>query len=158
MEWFLILGARESEPLGFTDVIFGVGDYDWQWCYIAEYGPCHPELGPLEIPSDAWPGPVTGTSVSWPTCLEGNLVPIYYFGVYVYGPGQIPFGDFYPGHPSVFFSCTDPSETDDITAFGTIGFGGAEGENPCPTSSVPDDIGETEGESTTWGQIKTLYR
>jgi hypothetical protein len=152
IEWFLVIAAREPEPLSFNTIIFGIGAYDPEACYIVAYGPCHQELFPLEIPSAGWPWPLEGTAVSWaPECLEGNLVPVYFFGVYVYAPGQIPFGEFYPGHTSVFVSCTEPPEEDSIAAYGTMGCGGAEGENPClplPTSTRP----------TTWGQIKAVYR
>jgi hypothetical protein len=160
VEWFLILAVREPEPLSFNTIVFGIGDYQETSCYIAHYGPCHQELEPLEIPNDRWPERYTGTSVSWhPNCLEGNLVGVYYFGVYTYAPGQIPLGDWNIPHPASFISCS-PQEEDLIAAFGTIGCGGADGENSCPASSLPDDsdIGETGGESTTWGRIKTVYR
>jgi hypothetical protein len=159
MEWFLIVAAREPEPLSFNTLTFGVGWYEWDACYIAQYGTCPP--GALEIPNAGWPDPMTGTSVSWsPLCLEGNIVPVYYFGIYVYAPEQIPLGDYNIGHTSVFASCEPPPQEDQIADYGTMGCGGAVGQNPCPTTSVPEepDIGERVNRSTSWGRIKEMYR
>lgn len=152
VEWFLILAAREPEPLGFTTITFGVGNYNPDATYIALFGPCNQAEGPLEIPSDDWPFPEEGTSVSWaPSCLEGNMVPVYYFGIYAYGDGTIPLGDYYPGQPSGVVSCTDPPVEDVFIAYGTLGVGGAQGYNPDCTIPNP-------ARRTTWGQIKAVYQ
>jgi hypothetical protein len=81
VEWFIVLAAG-ANPLAFHTITFGIGDYDPAACYISETGACFPQFGPLEIPSNGWPGPFSGTAVSWaPFCLEGLLVPVYFFGV-----------------------------------------------------------------------------
>lgn len=153
VEWFLIVAGRDSDPLGFTTITFGIGNYDGEACYIAVFGPCNQAEGPLEIPSDGWPLPDedgVGTSVSWsPSCIQGTLVPVYYFGIYAYGPEMIPLGDYYPGQTAAVVSCDDPVEEDVITAFGVLGIGGEMGEIMCPA---------TPTRKTTWGQIKNIYR
>jgi hypothetical protein len=98
VEWFLIVAVHEPEELAFNTITFGVGAYDAGVCYVSVYGPCFSNYGPLEIPTDDWPGNTSGTSVSWaPECLTGNIVPVYYFGIYAYGAGTIPLGPFYQG-------------------------------------------------------------
>lgn len=131
IEWFRVLAARD-QPLAFSDIVFGLGDYNPSECYIGYYGPCQGYLSPLEIPSAGWPGPNSGTSISWaPNCLEGDLVPVYYFGVYVYSPGIIPLGDFHPSLPAAVRSCDDPPVEDPIAGFGSFGCGGLLGEQVC---------------------------
>jgi hypothetical protein len=137
VEWFVVLAAG-ANPLAFNTVTFGVGTYDSGACYIGLYGPCSADLNPLEIPSGGWPGPNSGTSVSWsPNCLTGMLVPIYYFGVYAYAPGTIPLGDEYPGQTAAFVSCDSPPEEDAIERFGSFGCGGGQGVRECPTGPPP---------------------
>lgn len=132
VEWFLILAAG-GPTQAFTLVTFGVGEYNTSDCYVAFYGPCHADLGPLEIVSAGWPFPYSGTSVSWsPNCVEGMLTPVYYFGIYASAPGTIPLGDFYPGSPAYVTSCTSPPFDDPIAGFGNLGYGGADGEQACP--------------------------
>jgi hypothetical protein len=137
VEWYIAVAAGDG--LCFNTIVFGIGDYDPYACYLAAYGPCFPEFAPLEIPSSGWPGPNTGTAVSWaPNCLCGDLVPVYYFGFYVYyGGGPVPFGDFYPGNSATVVSCTSPPEEDPITdpngdlMFGIIGCGDDDGYTEC---------------------------
>jgi hypothetical protein len=137
VEWYVAVAAGNG--LAFNTITFGVGDYDPYACYLAGYGPCSADLGPLEIPSAGWPGPVSGTSVSWaPNCLTGNLVPVYYFGFYVYyGGGPVPLGDFYPGQTAAVVSCDSPPEEDIILdvngdgLFGIMGCGDDPGLTEC---------------------------
>lgn len=137
VEWFVVLAAGEN-PLSFNTVTFGIGDYDPYACYIGLKGPCFGDLAPLEIPSSGWPNPMTGTSVTWsPNCLEGMLVPVYYFGVYGYGPGIVPLGDHYPGQPATVVPC-DGSEQDLIAAFGSFGCAGEVGVQECPTPPIEE--------------------
>jgi hypothetical protein len=159
VEWFLIVAVHQPEQLSFNTITFGIGDYDYGAgvAYIAGYGPCFSNYGPLEIPSDGWPigeppGDASGTSVSWaPECLTGNIVPIYYFGFYAYGnPQTIQLGDFYPGQDPNFVSCGSPPEEDSVVAFGVMPLGGAAAD-PVDCELVP--VMET-----TWGQIKNIYR
>lgn len=133
VEWFLVLAAGHA-PLSFTTITFGIGDYDPYACYLGSFGPCHADLGPLEISSDGWPGPLTGTSVSWaPNCLTGMLVAVYYFGFYVYyGGDSVPLGDFFPGQTAAVVSCDDPPSEEPIAGFGIMGCGDAPGQQFCP--------------------------
>jgi hypothetical protein len=133
VEWFLAVVTAEEE-LAFNTVTFGIGNYDPYACYLVAYGPCFPELQPLEISSDGWPGPLSGTSVTWaPNCLEGRLVPVYYFGFYVYyGGGPVPLGDFYPGQSPAIVNCVFPPTEDPIVGFGVMGCGTDPGMRACP--------------------------
>lgn len=152
VEWFLVVvvsGRRAS----FSTVTFGLGGYDESACYISFFGPTRPELQPLEIPSAGWPGPNEGTAVSWaPQCLSGEMVPVYYFGVYVYGSTTIPLGSFYPGQQDGVVSCGVPGEEDPIAEFGSFGCGGVGGENAC------ESVRRGAEDSSTWGRIKNQYR
>lgn len=161
VEWFVVVASNEvlGTPLRFEAITFGVGDYDAGTCYIAFYGPCVPAgMNAQEIPSEGWPGPNTGTSVSWaPDCLQGGLgtvVPIYYFGLYTYGGGgAVQLADSYPGIPASFSSCDTPPFEDAVYAFGVFhcgDVGGQYGSEPfCCCSPT---------RKTTWGQIKGIYR
>jgi hypothetical protein len=137
VEWYVVLAAGNS--LAFNTIVFGVGDYDPYACYLAGSGPCFGDLNPLEVPSAGWPGPNSGTAVSWaPECLTGDLVPVYYFGFYVYyGGGSVPLGDFYPGQVAAVVSCESPPEEDLIADFGAIGCGDDPGEQACPDAQEP---------------------
>lgn len=136
-EWFVVLAARAGGA-AINTVVFGLGAYDSGACYIGYHGPCSPELSPLYVPSGAdWPGPNTGVAISWsPNCLSGDLVPVAYFGVYGYAPGDIPLGDFHPTQAAVVVSCDDPPEEDPIADFGAMGCGGADGLQVCPGPGV----------------------
>jgi hypothetical protein len=137
VEWYIAVAAGNG--LCFNTITFGIGDYDPYTCYVASYGPCSGDLGPLEIQSAGWPGPFSGTSVSWaPNCLCGDLVPVYFFGFYVYySGGPVPLGDFYPGQVAAVVSCDSPPEEDPITdpnedgVFGIIGCGDDPGYTEC---------------------------
>jgi hypothetical protein len=156
MEWFLAVAAGEQE-LCFDTIVFGLGAYDTYDCYLGVWGPCFADLGPIEVPSADWPGPNSGTAVSWaPSCLCGMLVPVYYFGFYVYASdgipgGPVPLGDFYPGLQAVVQSCGDPTEEDPIEGFGVMGVGDDPGLRVCPGPPVSTS-------RTTWGQVKVIYR
>lgn len=151
VDWFIVLAAGSGE-LSFSTITFGLGDFDPYECYIVAFGPCFPELNPLEITSAGWPSPNSGTSVSWaPNCLQGTLVPVYYFAFYAYPTGgPVPLGDFYPGRPASVISCGDPPQEDPIAGFGVMGCGEDPGLRVCP-APVPTS-------PSTWGQIKAIYR
>jgi hypothetical protein len=131
--WYLAVAVSPpANSPNFNTVIFGVGPHAGAQNDIGFFGPCHADLSPVEVSSAGWPGPNTGTAVSWaPNCLNGYLEPVYYFAVYSYGPGSIPLGDYYPGQPAGVTSCT--AEEDLFAAFGAMGCGGDPGSNPeCP--------------------------
>lgn len=153
IEWFLVvMVSPPKNDTNFLVVTFSIGDYDTEDLYVAFTGPCHQDLGPLEIPFGDWPMPNSGTGISWaPNCLTSHIEPVYYMGAYVYGPETIYFGDFYGSGPSVV-DCGDPPVEDPIEDFGAMGFGGDPGFNPeCPGEP-------TAVEGTTWGRIKRMYR
>jgi hypothetical protein len=151
VEWFNVLVARAGGA-SFNTITFGVGPYDPGACYIATYGPCRTDLDPLEIPSQSWPGPFSGTAVSWaPECLEGTLVQVYWFGVYAYTSGVIPLGSYYPNQRSSVVSCEGWPVEDFFVDHGSFGCGGAQGDQTCPDEP-------TAARETTWGRIKALSR
>lgn len=156
VEWFVVVATSVYYPLSFNTITFGLGNYETGECYIGFFGPCVPEgTQVLEIPSEGWPGPNTGTSVSWaPDCLQGEIVPIYYFGIYVYGGGgTIPLADAYPGQPAAFVSCDTPPEEDPVIGFNAFYCG-----ETAPPSGTEPICGKPATRKTTWGQIKNIYR
>lgn len=90
---FYVLAAWNEGPKVWRGVQFGLGDYDGSKFTIIDPLPCYPGAG-LEIPGDGWPGPLAGTALvvtdaSW----DGNYLPIYFFGGYMYyygDPTDIP--------------------------------------------------------------------
>lgn len=150
--WFLVVASSSGYDTNINTVTFGLGSYDSGACYIASYGPCHPELNPLEIPSDGWPGPNSGTSVTWaPDCLTESLEAVYFFGVYAYSAATVPLGPFYPNQEEMVVSCDDFPEEDAIAGFGAMGCGGDRGSIECPE-------GGPERDETTWGRIKKRFK
>jgi hypothetical protein len=83
--WFVL--SAWYEPKAFRGVEFGLGDYDTAAFAIIEHGACGGSR--LEIPSDTWPGPNSGTSLAARAGSDwmGNYVPIYHFVGYAYAPG-----------------------------------------------------------------------
>ncbi|MBU1700161.1 MAG: T9SS type A sorting domain-containing protein [Candidatus Eisenbacteria bacterium] len=141
--WFVLAAFPDSLANRFSTVVFGLGDYDDTDLVIGAAGPCATFGTPLEIPSPGWPGPNSGTAVSWaPACGSGGLVPVYWFVTYAYAQGSIPLGDYYPNQSSAFVSCGSLPEEDTVSAFATMGFG-TPGENQCP-------IAEGQGDDFDW--------
>jgi hypothetical protein len=161
VEWFTIVAVSPPENTpDFLVVIFGVGDYDPNVCEIEFFQPAHPGRFTLEIPSDGWPGPFSGTAVAFGEvdCLTGHMEPVYYLGVYATGPSEIPLGDYYPHQKASVATCGPGRIFEDpFKAFGTIGCGGERGENIIPwVGQIPQD--PVPVERTTWGRIKSVYR
>ncbi|MBU1699723.1 MAG: hypothetical protein KJ970_05915 [Candidatus Eisenbacteria bacterium] len=131
--WYLILVVSpRGNATNFNMVTFGLGDYTPSETYIGYFGSCKP--GALEAPTAGWPAPGTGTAVAWtPDCSYGQMVPVYYFGIYVYAAaGEIPLVDHPLNHAAVA-DCSEPATLDLIEGFGAMGYGGAPGWNPeCP--------------------------
>jgi hypothetical protein len=90
--WFLISAWSENKTWCATE--FGLGNYSADALIIASggYGACAPG-STLEIPTDNWPDPNSGTVIATTdTPWSGNFVPVYYFTGYVYdgsGPGTV---------------------------------------------------------------------
>jgi hypothetical protein len=86
--WYVL--AAWTEPKEWCGIGFGLGTYDKSIFTFTAHGPCYPETG-LELGTPNWPGPDEGVAVvttagPW----RGNLLPVYYFIGYAYGPGTIP--------------------------------------------------------------------
>ena len=88
----------------------------------------------FELPDGAWPGPGSGTAVTWASAQTGHLVEVYWFAMYSYdsyGPG-----DFClianPIQGGNFADDDTPSNVDPVAAFGCFGFHGGDALVPCP--------------------------
>lgn len=102
---------------------------------VAAAAPCGDIV--IELPSAGWPGPGTGTAMTWSTVKTG-LVEVYWAGVYSYGPGTLTL----QGHPTqggVMADDAIPANEDPIAGFGTFGFG-VPGSVACPVDT-PDPTG-----------------
>ncbi|MBU1701057.1 MAG: hypothetical protein KJ970_20395 [Candidatus Eisenbacteria bacterium] len=153
IQWFIVLAVfPDGSSPEYNTCVFGLGPYDPAGTYVAAFGPfVPPGSAILEIPSDGWPLPNTGTAVSYaPSCADdGAIQPLYYFGIYAYGDGTIGLGE-HPVHGGVFVECGAAHATDEIEEYGVMGFGSAAGKNPCG-----EPILREEG---TWSQVKWAYR
>jgi hypothetical protein len=153
IKWFIVLGIfPDWASPEYDTFVFGLGRYDPSVIYIASYGPYVPVGSTiLEIPSDGWPLPHSGTAVSYaPACVSDSRVqPLYYFGAYVYGDGKIELGE-HPVQGGLFVECGPARETDEIEEYGVMGFGSETGSNPCGEPIVRED--------DTWSNVKWGYR
>ena len=124
--WYVL--ATWTEEKTFCGVQFGLDAYDPALMNIVEYAGCFPATGGLQIGSPGWPGPEEGiqfvvTGDSW----GGNLVPVCWFGGYVYSeaaPGRVQLGlDGQTGPEPFggFVNCLNPPAGIDATGFGAIG-------------------------------------
>ena len=132
VDWFLavVVSPLANTP-NFNTVVFGLGAYDSGLAYVGFFGPC--VVGALEVTTTGWPGPGTGTAVSWsPDCLYGYMEPVYYFGIYIYGSADVPLTD-HPVQDSGVVDCSANPVTDLFGGYGAMGVGGSAGSNPdCP--------------------------
>ncbi len=134
--WFVLAAWEESKE--WRGVEFGLGPYSPGDYVITHHGPCFPASG-LAYPTENWPGPDEGialvvTDSSW----NGNLVPVYYFAGYAYGPATIALAE----NPATGFGgtadCGNPSEDWAAGSFGAMGFF-EDGRSACPPSSGGTD-------------------
>jgi hypothetical protein len=113
-------------PVAVAGAQFGIMGYDPYCVLIGNAGPC---IGPsgLEIPGDGWPGPDTGTSLTFGPVVYNQCFPVYWLYTYSYCPyycsgtmmclgpnpdsGQGQFGD-----------DSAPPVLQDITGYGCYGF------------------------------------
>lgn len=116
---------------------------------VLDWGVC----GDFHLPTNDWPGPGSGTAVTWSEAQTDYIVEIHWLAAQsVSGnPANIAVGD----HPSrgggAYFADDDvPSNIDNAVDLGKFGFGGDGGYLPCP-----DPVPTVE---TTWGQVKVNYR
>ena len=90
--------------------------------------------GDFELSDPSWPGPGSGTAVTWGIPQTAPLVAVYGFGVYAYaayGPGLFML----EGHPAQggeFADDSVPAQVDPIAGYGAFGFYTA-GSLSCPT-------------------------
>ncbi|MBU1947871.1 MAG: hypothetical protein KJ927_04100, partial [Candidatus Eisenbacteria bacterium] len=135
VEWFIVVAvSRPTYDTQISHVTFGIGDYDPDLLEIVYAQPCMTPPRPLEIPTLNWPGPNSGTTLSWsPACLDGGIQPVYNFGVYAYGPGSIPL-DAHPIFPTGVVDCMVDTQKDLFDGMGVMGCRGNIGQNPnCPS-------------------------
>ena len=121
--WFVI-AAWDGEEKEWCGTEFGLGDYDPNFFVIAEWDPCYPPDGGLEIPTAGWPGPIEGiafvvTGAPW----EGNYAPVMWFGGYAYGYGEtvIPIALDPPTAFAGFSNCAAPPQPFDAVQLGAMG-------------------------------------
>jgi hypothetical protein len=106
----------------------------------------------FEIPSPGWPGVDEDNAQTWSTEQAGPHVTVGIFDMYAYS-GTTTFSttvDSRIGNAE-FCDLTQPSPIcNDVTGagfFGTIGFDGTDGVNPCGVPVMP----------TSWGKLKAMY-
>jgi hypothetical protein len=134
LEWFLILAARDG-GVATNTAVWGIGAFNEADYYVYANGPCSPTLVGTFVPSDTWPGPMSGVATSWsPNCLSGDLVPLHWMAITCYSgaSGTIPLGNFYPGQNAVVVSCDQPPEEDPFVDYGALGVCGDPGDQACP--------------------------
>jgi hypothetical protein len=128
--WFVLAAFPDNISDRMNTITFGLGDYDPEDLVMGLYGACDAVGTPIEIPGPGWPGPNTGTAVSWaPGCLGGQITPIYWLQTYAYVAGTIPLAS-HPVQGGTFVSCAAPVAEDSVSEYGVIGFG-IPGQNPC---------------------------
>jgi len=126
--WY-VLTAWNSDK-NFCGVEFGFGQYDGLIAGFLSHGVCPTTA--LIIPSGTWPGPGTGVSLAATTeQWNGNLLPVYWFDMYVYAAGVIPLG-VNPGTGfGGFANCVTPPTSYGAVEFGAMGLF-MDGTVACP--------------------------
>ncbi len=143
--WFIAAFPRNAHP-AINAVQFGISSTLPNGAVVA-HGPCGSSL--LELATGDSPDYGWGTLVSFST-INDTFSPIYWFAIE--GTGGSTFGSAkYPGDDrAVFVDDGNPPAEDDITRFGSVGWG-TSGGNDCP----PDAY---EIRPSTWGKVKGGYR
>jgi hypothetical protein len=156
--WYVLVGFCDGEDKAVAGAQFGFGDYDANAHYITSYGPGL--AGTLEIWTENWPGPDSGTIiVTTGAPWIGNYEPFYYFEGYQYaGTTIVPISGYYldDGYtwlnvelgnttvPVISFEITDENR------LGAMGVGtngeGVECEDVSSTNQV------------SWGQLKMFHK
>jgi hypothetical protein len=141
----LMVASKASNDVEVNTVTFGVASTTGPYIAYIELCPGPGGGAPLEVPSDTWPVPPSGNSLSWsPDCLRGCAVPIMAIGVAAAGSGQICFGDTYPQQPAAVVDCQSPPGSDPLICFDCFGVAGDPGvkcpcEGPPPTGACCDE-------------------
>ncbi|MFN8548385.1 MAG: hypothetical protein U0527_10620 [Candidatus Eisenbacteria bacterium] len=114
-------------------IVFSL-QYDSAQMAVIDYGQC----GDFELHSNDWPGPNSYTGITWNTAQTQHLVGVCWFVAYSYDP-QMPtsFGMYGSrGSNCCFADDSVPAKTDQIAAFGELGFN-QPGVLPCPDAPPP---------------------
>lgn len=142
---FYVLAAFDAEHSPrFKTIGFGFGEgINAEKIQFENWGACASNI--MEMPSEGWPGPGSGTAVFFAdTVFTGRLTPVYWFSAYVYGECQLELSA-YPGKRLGAFFVDDgsPPMEDRVESFGALGFG-MEGKKPSPM--VPKESPEEREE------------
>ncbi|MEZ4649219.1 MAG: hypothetical protein R3E97_10660 [Candidatus Eisenbacteria bacterium] len=126
--WVVAAFPPSSSPL-LAGVSFSVAYSDFE-VVLVDAG----SNADFEIHSPDWPGPSSGTTITWSSPRTEHLVPVYWFAGYQYGSAPAVFRvtddlrggqEFADGYPPL-------ATLDEAVAFGSLTLGGA-GEAPaCP--------------------------
>ena len=155
--WFVI--SAWSEPKRFSDVDFGLGDFDPRLFAFVDGGSCLPNAAITCAPDlNAWPGPNTGIGLaSLKDPWEGNFIPIYWFAGYPYqGSGTIPLTEFaHTGHAG-WISSRGRAPYDAV-CLGALGVR-APGKSCCPQPSDSTSATSAAADSTAGAPDSTATR
>ena len=146
---FVLAAFAPSSSPRLASVSFGVDARTLWEPTIFEWGACPG----TEEPTDNWPFPGTGTTVTLAEVGTTELVPVYAFAAY--NKYDLPVELSLIPHPTegaVFRDDSTPPVVDEIADLGRFGFGGEPGYLPCPEAPVPVERmswGATKGEFQT---------
>ncbi len=125
--WFVVAAFPEFSQPHVTGVSFGLGDYDPTAISMLGHGSC----ANFEADTQDWPGPNTGTSLSWSSPRGERLIELYWFAGYAYTEATLALGP----HPTFggYFVDNSPSPVSDaIAGYSSLGFGALSGHLVCP--------------------------
>ena len=130
--WWVKAAFPEGASPRLSGVVFGV-EYDDSQIFLLGWGPC----GDFELADGSWPGPGSGTAVTFQNPQTSQLVDLYWFAGYDYYGNGVSF-DLAP-NPSQGAKFADdsvPSILDDIAGLGSLGFASNPGTLPCPAAGA----------------------
>jgi hypothetical protein len=150
--WFVIASfAKSPGPVDLAGVEFGFANFSAGDVSFVGYGACNEDAG-YEIPTDRWPGPREGTSITFTIApRHEELVEIYWFATYIYDVVSIELTVRPLTEVAVFSDPSIPQQVDDVADFGILGFG-EPGYNPCANP------GPASGACCIWGQCQITQR
>ena len=129
--WTVMAAFHPTSNPRLSGIVFGV-DYDPNVVTIDYHAGC----GDFQLDTGSWPGPGSGTALTWNSTRTTRLTPVYYFAGYGYAnPATFSIIN----HPSQGLSFADdsvPSELDPVAGTGVLGFG-MPGSAPCPIETDP---------------------
>ncbi|MEZ4648199.1 MAG: hypothetical protein R3E97_05320 [Candidatus Eisenbacteria bacterium] len=145
---FVFAAFPESSSPRLASVSFGVDGVSLFEPIIWDWDPCPG----TDSPTDNWPAPGTGTTVTLAEVGTSAMIPVYALMAYTeYGnPVELELIP-HPTEGGVFRDDSVPPLVDEIVDYGRFGFAGAPGYAPCPTDPVPVEDGS-------WGSLKKRFR